>query len=101
MGAIIMFIFVILVANIGGIYFMIQDKKNEAVHKEQKLWKRRYDMVLIVLFVTVAVVSVCVAAYGVYDLKKKPWFTERRMKYGCNDYVYICFCNSRYRGDLF
>lgn len=37
MGAIIMFIFVILVANIGGIYFMIQDKKNEAVHKEQKL----------------------------------------------------------------
>ena len=33
MGAIIMFIFVILVANIGGIYFMIQDKKNEATHK--------------------------------------------------------------------
>ncbi len=29
-------------------------------------------MALIVLFVTVAVVSVCVAAYGVYDLKKKP-----------------------------
>lgn len=33
MGAIIMFIFVILVANIGGIYFMIQDKKNEAARK--------------------------------------------------------------------
>ena len=34
MGAMIMFIFVILVANIGGIYFMIQDKKNEAAHKQ-------------------------------------------------------------------
>lgn len=33
MGAIIISILVSLIATIGGIYFMIQDKKNEAARK--------------------------------------------------------------------
>lgn len=33
MGAIIISILVSLIATIGGIYFMIQDKKNGAIHK--------------------------------------------------------------------
>lgn len=61
MGALVMFALVIVIANVGGIYFLIQDKKK----------RKEIDMGAIAVSIFVTVVAVVGFFYFTYQDKKE------------------------------